>query len=533
MARLLLFVGLLGLLTIVALAQDAEGNRVLPESVFVRSGPDESYEAIGSLSSGDMVIPLNRSADEQWILIHYRRGFAWIQRNLVTWEDERQLGNLPRLAAGVTPTFTGPPTATAFFPTGTPAAHYVRLDEAESALLRAGPGRGFLRLGQLLPGDIVEPVARNEDGSWLMIRYSDQFMDGFAWISRVLVQWQDEETLAELPIMDAENLTPTLTFTPSITASATGTPTATHTPSKTPTNTPSNTPTPTPTRTFTPTATATLTRTPTPTATHTATETSTRTPTNTATWTPTPTPTPTATPSATRTNTATATLTLTRTPTNTPTITNTVRPSNTPGSTAIAVFASNATAIPPSQTPSPIPTEMTEELVEQVVLLPETDTPVPEQNIVQEEPHTPADGTQNRTLSASMILGAVLALLVFVYLVTFVRGLTSVSRYNDGFVIELCPVCERGELYVDQRQERLFGIPRARRTVRCDECRSILRELAPRRWRYAVDRAENDRLFTRYNGREITDTQLENLIGQAARDSRPAKLPKFEDDDKH
>jgi hypothetical protein len=61
---------------------------------------------------------------------------------------------------------------------------------------------------------------------------------------------------------------------------------------------------------------------------------------------------------------------------------------------------------------------------------------------------------------------------------------------------------------VETKQDRLLGIPRPRRTVRCTECRSVLREVGNRRWRYAVDPMENPALYKHYNGREIDDATL-------------------------
>ena len=122
------------------------------------------------------------------------------------------------------------------------------------------------------------------------------------------------------------------------------------------------------------------------------------------------------------------------------------------------------------------------------------------------------------------------------YVGLYLRGLSAVDRYAQGFVTERCPVCGRGTLTVDARTERVLGIPRPRRAVRCDSCRSVLRETGARRWRYAVDRLENEAMFDRYNGREIDDQTLKSLAQQPLVPDEPhprppATPPTFVDDE--
>ncbi len=630
--QVLLLLGSLVLLVTWAVAQDTEENVVIPESVFVRSGPDEDYTPVGALFSGDLVFPRSRSENGQWILIGYRRGFGWIERGLVDWADEAALDDLPVLAANVTPSPDRPPTATPFLPTATPSENYVLLEGADAAFVRAGPGRGYLRLGQLLPGATVEPVSRNDDTTWIMIRYEDEFMEGFAWISRELVEWQDEDDLEDLPAVPTDDLTPTLTFTPSATSTATATasdtptatdtttpsPTATATPSPTATETATETathtltptapPTDTPTATHTATATATDTESPTETPlptdtltttpTHTASATSTHTETSTATETPTPTVTKTATPTLTPTETdtaaptateaatateetvgqvaidptasASATVTQTETPTSTvtpePSATNTVTPEPSATNTATPEPSATDTATPePSATntatPEPsatntatreptatetataeptaeatetaiaaVPLEETAEATEApaVVALPETEipSPTPEEPAAASPEDSPDEGF---ALPLEALVGALILAVIVVYLLIYAQGALAARRYADGFVIEECPVCQRGSLHLEERTSRILGIPRTRFAVRCDECRSVLREKSPRVWYYSVDRLENPALYERYNGREITDGQLQRLHNQTATTPGKPIPPEFVD----
>jgi hypothetical protein len=76
-------------------------------------------------------------------------------------------------------------------------------------------------------------------------------------------------------------------------------------------------------------------------------------------------------------------------------------------------------------------------------------------------------------------------------------------------MIEKCPVCG-GKLYVEEERARRFG--RARRAVRCDSCRSILRQRDNNRWHYAVDPAANAAFHAQYNGQTFTEDALEALL---------------------
>lgn len=555
-------------------------NVILPESVFVRSGPSADFVAVGALSEGDKVTPLYVSPNGQWVLITYRRGYGWIQRNLVYFVIDP--GSLPTMVANVTPFADSSPSATAFFPTPTPPANYVFI-ESNSALLRAGPGQGYLRLGQILPGDAVEPLSRNEDGSWILIRYRDEFgFDGFAWIARQLVNWQDEAGLDDLPTISEDDLTPTLTFTPSSTpthtstVTSTATPTATTTDTSTPTTTSTFTATPssTPTATVTPSATPTNSPTMTPTATPSETPVSTETLTETATvvtTTPTikpsdippgvtetasvvvstqliepavltdmpatlgasatlqrvsetptvvPTDTATETPQPTETPSRTATEEATETDSPEPTVTNT--PTESPSATVdvtqtVLAVAALATQTLPTQTeaPSATPTSTPSQAPTVQAAIPVSETPLilPATVIPPTLVTVPPEGASSDSLSLppEALVGGIVVILILIYLLLYLRSLLIAGRYRDGFVVDTCPVCRHGKLQVEERRESLLGIPMVRRTVRCTHCRSTLREVGRRRWRYTVDRSVNQVVYDRYNGRYVTDEELSRL----------------------
>jgi hypothetical protein len=121
------------------------------------------------------------------------------------------------------------------------------------------------------------------------------------------------------------------------------------------------------------------------------------------------------------------------------------------------------------------------------------------------------------------------------YVALYMRGLAAADRYAKGFVIAQCPVCGIGELSTEYRVNRLIGIPRPRHIARCSNCRSVLRETGSHRWRYAIDRIENPKLYNRLNGKEVTEDELRALAKNAAptppAPRPPVTAPKFTDDE--
>jgi hypothetical protein len=607
---------------------------LLVADAFVRSGPDESFIAVGQLLPGAPLIPLNISEDGDWVLIRYNRGFGWIRRDLALWSVN--IDELPPLAANLTPTFIpGPPTATPFFPTNTPSGDFVQVN-ATSAYLRGGPAVTYLRLGQLFPGATLEPVGRNEDTTWILIRYNE----GFAWLRADLGFWVSD--LEELPVLRENRLTPSATFTASNTPTRTPTPTDTPTSTNTPSATATHTDTPTSTSTDTATPTLLPTNTETPSATPTDTATATETPTETPSVTPEPSATDTASPESTIAPTDEPTQTVEPTSTNTdvptatdtsaPTATNTEPPTatNTDVPTATDTATETATSTPtaePTETASATDTltpmesapEPTNESALGVTIVPatdepsstpteeptETDTPSTEPtNTVTPEPSAtdtaaptetetieptvtdttpPTDTASGPTatvtlapiptdtastsatpevtsvaavitvtpapptnipavrppqsddpapggISPELIAAGALILLILGYIALYLRGAATASQYVNGFVIHKCPVCREGNLTVEARTERSLGIPNTKHVVRCDNCRSVIRESGGGRWRYAVDRAANPVMYDRLNNREIREDTLKRLLDSP--EAGPSRVnPEIVDDE--
>ena len=134
-------------------------------------------------------------------------------------------------------------------------------------------------------------------------------------------------------------------------------------------------------------------------------------------------------------------------------------------------------------------------------------TPTPE-GIAPTPPETDEGGGG---LPVELLVGGAVLLVVVIYGGLFLRGALAVDRYAAGFVVETCPVCGEGHLTVENRVQYVMGIPRLHRTVRCDTCRSVLREVGERSWRYAIDGMVNPVLYERLNGRIIDDEALKKL----------------------
>jgi hypothetical protein len=608
-------------------------SHVVVEEAVIRSGPGQEYISLGEgLHLGNYLRPLNRNQQGDWVMISYGYySFGWIRHDLGFWTEN--IDALPIINEdNLTPTYP-PDYATItphYYPTETPSENYIPLHQ-NYILIHSGPGRNYQDIGVLAPGSIVEPVGRNEETSWILIRFTfpteeedEQPQEGFAWISIDPVFWVND--LETLPILGEDNLTPTATytmtstptatFTATMTSTASNTPTMTSTPSPTDTNTATNTPTDipvpsdtatnTPVPTDTPVPSDTTTNTPVPTDLPTNTPVPTDMPTNTLVPTDVPTNTPvpsdtatntpvptdvstnTTVPSDTAANTPVPTDVPTETPvpsdtaTNTPvptdvptdtsvpsnTATNTPVPTDVPTDTSVPSDTVTNTPVPtdvPTETPvpsntatnTPVPTDtaIPSDTAEAVVAIAATDTPIPPATVTDAPSATPlpaatetstaipavetgtTDGQaeDKSSIPPEAIVGGIAIFLVLAYIVFYLRGLAAAERYSKGFVIDHCPVCGEGNLSVDTRHNRLFGIPRARRTIRCDFCRSVLRETGYRRWRYAVDPLDNSAMYEHFNEQEIDEKTIKSLFDQPVRPDNaaqgPVRPPSFVDDD--
>ncbi|MBK8025641.1 MAG: SH3 domain-containing protein [Chloroflexi bacterium] len=107
----------------------------------------------------------------------------------------------------IDPAATPAPSPTlVLLPTATPVGNWVRAGVV-GAYVRAGPGLRFPVVGTVLNGDILEPVGRDREAGWILVRLDS----GFGWIRRTLVMWV--EPLDTLPRLEIGALTPSPTAT--------------------------------------------------------------------------------------------------------------------------------------------------------------------------------------------------------------------------------------------------------------------------------------------------------------------------------
>ena len=224
----------------------------------------------------------------------------------------------------------------------------------------------------------------------------------------------------------------------------------------------------------------------------------------------------------TETDVPTITLTPSRTPTPTPTVTRTptrepLLAETRPASILPTVPDSSAA----SATPSPTLTLMPSATL--------TDTPAtviaqaPDSGAVQNEmaptptnagllvlPDLPGDALGTAVVSGLGMLG-------LAYVGLYLRGATARRRYNQGFIIERCPACGKEALRVKIQRKRRLGIPQAKYAVRCDTCRSVLRETSRGQWIYRINPRANPELYVRFHDKVVDDATLRTL-GRDARD---------------
>ncbi|GAB1420562.1 hypothetical protein MASR2M15_06640 [Anaerolineales bacterium] len=358
------------------------------------------------------------------------------------------------------------------------------LINTRDVLMRSGPDRQFPPVHSLTIGDEVLLIGRVNNAAWIFVAYEDNL----GWISPNFINWEgnvltlpilDLAALTQTPLILTPSTTPTLTLTPTLTATATSTATATNTATATATATTTLTPTLTPSSTATLTVTASATATITPT-----------------------------TKAA-----ATITPTFTLTPTETRSITLTQPPTLTLQSTL-----TKQVGVIPTVTD------------EKVLVLPLDASSSPSPTLLPPSPDSDSPSVKNidtNLLPLEMILGLIFIGFVLIYIVFYLFSSIISNRFNAGFPIQPCPVCHSGKLSVEAKHSHFLGIPRSRHIVRCNHCRSVLREVATNKWRYAVDPFVNPALSERFNNQEISMDTLQDLSKANPKKTRTNIEPAF------
>ncbi|GAB4471051.1 MAG: hypothetical protein Kow00124_07800 [Anaerolineae bacterium] len=203
-------------------------------------------------------------------------------------------------------------------------------------------------------------------------------------------------------------------------------------------------------------------------------------------------------------------------------------PSATPSPTATATPTLSPTAAPTS-TPEPVETRAPATSTDQP-LPPAVPTATQELAAAAGGPsegeQTPDEPAQQPPLEPGLIGrglpgpavwigGAVFVLLAAGYTWQVLRARSEMKRYEGGFLLSQCPVCQSGTLEMDEHTDHLLGVPVVQRLVRCDSCRSLLRQIRPGVWRYTIDPFVNPDMAEHYNGKSFTDAELPGLAERA------------------
>ncbi|MCP4361598.1 MAG: SH3 domain-containing protein [Chloroflexi bacterium] len=212
---LLLMVGLF--MTSQVLAIESEAQVSAPATVNtgalnVRSGPGSEYGVVDVVYQNNVVTMLGRNADASWIYIRTPNNIeGWVNEDFLTYTinifDLPAIG-APSTTATPTPTYTPTPGSTPVTPVpGTAVVNTGALN------VRSGPGVQYGILTAIYQGEVVLLVARNADGSWVLIR-TDDLIDG--WVnSRYLLP---SIPIANLPAIGEPGPTPVNPIAPTPTA---------------------------------------------------------------------------------------------------------------------------------------------------------------------------------------------------------------------------------------------------------------------------------------------------------------------------
>jgi hypothetical protein len=204
--------------------------------------------------------------------------------------------------------------------------------------------------------------------------------------------------------------------------------------------------------------------------------------------------------------------------------------SPTPAESAVASAtpAPSPTA-PPTDTPSQPPLPTRTPIVTEVSP-PVRNTPTAAPVVAPQLPHVEIGALPvNARLPVFGGLG-LLILAGLIYVWQWSAGRAEVRRYARGFVLSVCPVCREGHVHLDEVVRKTGGIQWVRRLARCNNCRSVIREIRPGMWRYAVDASLNPELAERFKTRHVTTAELQELAKNIVlkADHRPYDEPTAE-----
>lgn len=176
-----------------ALAQGGDASTAY--QLNMRTGPGTGFAVIVTLPAGTALTLEARNADTSWLLAHTLDGAqrGWVASLYLTYAPGVSAALLPvseEIIGGAAPPA---PEATAPAPEGLTAAPRYQMN------VRAGPGTGHSVLGQVRPGVVLIPEARNGDASWVLAHTQDGALRG--WLASLYLKFSGGSAFS-LPLSD-------------------------------------------------------------------------------------------------------------------------------------------------------------------------------------------------------------------------------------------------------------------------------------------------------------------------------------------
>lgn len=136
----------------------------------------------------------------------------------------------------------------------------------------------------------------------------------------------------------------------------------------------------------------------------------------------------------------------------------------------------------------------------------------PETLVVAEVMVAPEATATSEPPSPVVFLGGGAFALAVIYAGMSAQGQKAMNRYQNGFVVDRCPVCRDAGLKIECKAKKTMGITRqVRHTVRCTACNSTLREIDTGKWKYHVNEGCNPAFYRKYHNHVIDDVTLKSL----------------------
>ncbi|GIV81412.1 MAG: hypothetical protein KatS3mg051_0766 [Anaerolineae bacterium] len=172
-----------------------EGDASTAYQLNMRTGPGTGFAVIVTLPAGTALALEARNEDISWVLTHTLDGAwrGWVASLYLRYAPGVSAARLPvseEIIGGAAP---AAPEAAAPAPEGMTASPRYQLN------VRSGPGTGHSVLGQVRPGTVLIPEARNADASWVLAHTQDGALRG--WLASLYLAFRGGSAFS-LPLSD-------------------------------------------------------------------------------------------------------------------------------------------------------------------------------------------------------------------------------------------------------------------------------------------------------------------------------------------